>query len=50
MVKSGPKKQAFFEDGDQDIDGDGNPDLSFDGVLRGPVEGLDAEVLFDPFG
>ena len=36
-------------DGDQDIDADGDPDLSLHGVLGGAVEGFDAQVLFDPF-
>ena len=41
--------EAFFDDGHQHIDGDGDPDLSFDGVFRGAEEGLDSQVLFDPF-
>ena len=31
------------------LDTDRGPDLGFDGILRGAVEGFDAQVLFDPF-
>lgn len=40
---------AFFDDSNQDIDGHGGPDLCFHRILRGAVECLDAQVLFDPF-
>jgi len=36
-------------DRDEDVGGDGNPDLGLDGVLGGPIERLDAQVLLDPF-
>jgi len=39
----------FFDDGHKDIHGDGNPDLGFHGILRGPIKSLDAEMLLDPF-
>ena len=41
--------QAFPDDGDEDINRDSNPDLCLDGVLRVTEEGLDAQVLLDPF-
>ncbi len=48
-VETGVDVEAFFEDGDQDVDRDGDPDLGLDGVLGGAEEALDAQVLFDPF-
>jgi len=36
------------DDGDQDINGYGNPYLDPDGILGGAVEGFDAEMLLDP--
>ncbi len=41
--------EAFFDDGDEHVDGDGDPDLGFDSVLGSAKEALDAQVLFDPF-
>ena len=41
--------QAFFQDGDEQINGDGGPDLSAHRVWRGAVKGLDAQMLLDPF-
>ena len=41
--------QAFFQKGDEQIDGDGGPDLSAHRVGRGAVEGFDAQMLLDPF-
>ena len=40
--------QLFLQNGDQDIDTDSNPDLGENGILGGPVEGLDSQVLLDP--
>ena len=40
--------EAFLDDGDQQVDRDGDPDLGFDRVFAGSVEGLDAQVLLDP--
>ena len=48
-VERGGQVELFFDDGDEQVDGDGDPDLSFDGVLAGPVESLDAQMLLDPF-
>jgi hypothetical protein len=41
--------EPFFDDGDQHIDRDSNPDLSFDGVLRRAEEDFDSKMLLDPF-
>jgi hypothetical protein len=39
---------VFFDNSYQDINTDGDPDLSFDGVLRNSEKGFDTQVLFDP--
>ena len=41
--------QTFLQDGDEQINGDGTPDLGAHGVLARTVEGFDAQMLFDPF-
>ena len=41
--------EFLLQDGDEDVDADGDPDLGLHGVLRVAVERFDAEVLFDPF-
>ena len=41
--------QALFDDGDEHVDGDRDPDLGFDGIFRGAEKSLDAQVLLDPF-
>src|SRR6476646_2373845 len=41
--------EAFADDGHEQVGTDGNRDLGFDGILRGAVKGLDAQVLLDPF-
>ncbi len=43
------ERQTRLDDGHQDVDTDGDPDLGFPGVGRRPVERFDAQVLFDPF-
>jgi len=40
--------EALLDDGYENINGDGNPDLALDRVLGGPEERLDAQVLLDP--
>ena len=40
--------ESFLDDGDQQVDRDGDPDLGFHRVFAGSVEGLDAQVLLDP--
>ncbi len=39
--------ELFFQDGYQDVDGDGDPDLSPDGVGRNAIESADAPMLFE---
>ncbi len=39
----------LFDDGHKGINGDGNPNLSLDGILGCSKKGLDPEMLFDPF-
>ncbi len=41
--------ETLSDDGHEDVDGDGDPDLGFDGILGGTVEALDPQVLLDPF-
>lgn len=41
--------QAFFQDGDEQINGDGGPDLSAHRVRRSAVKGFDAQMLLEPF-
>ena len=41
--------QTFLQDGDEQINGDGAPDLDAHGVLTRAVEGFDAQMLLDPF-
>lgn len=39
----------LLETGYQEVDADRDPNLGFDGVLAGAVEGFDTQVLLDPF-
>jgi len=48
-IKAWLQFQLFFDDSHKDINGDGDPDLGFHRILRGPVKSLDAEMLLDPF-
>jgi len=41
-VEAAVEMEALFDDGDEDIDGDGDPDLRAHGVLGSAIEGLDA--------
>ena len=41
--------ETLFEDGDEQINGDGAPDLDAHGIGACAVEGFDAQMLFDPF-
>ena len=41
--------QTFFQNGDEQVNGDGNPDLGAHRVGRRAVKGLDAQMLLDPF-
>ena len=40
--------KPLLQDGNKQINADGNPDLGFDGVWRCPVKGLDSQMLLDP--
>ena len=48
-VEPGLEIEAFFDDGDENVHRDGDPDLGFDSVLGSAEEALDAQVLLDPF-
>ena len=37
------------DDGHQHVNGDGDPDLRFDRILGGAIEGLYSKMLLDPF-
>src|ERR1035437_5795382 len=41
--------QTFFQNSDEQIHGEGTPDLGAHGVRTGAVKGFAAEMLFDPF-
>src|SRR3954462_3189827 len=41
--------KTLFDDGDQQVDGDCDPDLRLHRILGGAEERLDAEMLLDPF-
>jgi len=41
--------KALANNSHQHINGDGDPDLRFDRILGGAIEGLDPEMLLDPF-
>ena len=40
--------EAFLDNGNKDIHGDGNPDLSLHRIFGSTVEGLDSQMLLDP--
>jgi len=40
--------ELLFDDGDEHIDRDGNPDLTLHCVLGGSEKSFDSQVLFDP--
>ncbi len=41
--------QTFFQNGDEQINGDGGPDLGAHGVGAGAIKGFDTQMLLDPF-
>ena len=47
-VEAPVQVQPLPDDGYQDVDRDGDPHLRLHGVLRGPEERLDPEMLLDP--
>ncbi len=40
--------EFFLDDCDQNVNADGNPDLSLHGILGSSEERLDSQILFDP--
>ena len=48
MVKRLVQGQTLSNDSDQNVNRDGDPDLSFNGVLICAIEGLDPQMLLDP--
>ena len=40
--------ETLLYDGHEDVGSDSDPDLRLHGILRCPVEGLDAQILLDP--
>ena len=40
--------ELLFDNGHENINGDGDPDLRLDGVFGGSVKGFDPKMLFDP--
>jgi hypothetical protein len=40
---------TFFENSYEQVNGDGDSHLGTHGVLRCAVEGIDSQMLFDPF-
>ena len=49
MVEAGLQAEPFSDNGDQDVDADGDPDLGLDRVFAGAEEAFDAQMLLDPF-
>ena len=43
------KPEFLFQDRDEEVNADSNPDLGANGIVGGAVEGLDSQVLLDPF-
>ena len=41
--------ETLFDDGDEHVNRDGNPDLGFDRVLGGAEKHFDTKMLLDPF-
>jgi hypothetical protein len=48
-VEGGFQGEALLDDGDQDVDGNRDPDLRLHGIVRRAVELFDPEMLLDPF-
>ena len=47
-MKRNIESQLFADDGHQEVDRHGYPDLALHGVLRSAVEAFDPQVLLDP--
>jgi hypothetical protein len=48
-VETGGHPMTFFENSYEQVNGDGDSHLGTHGVLRCAVEGIDSQMLFDPF-
>ena len=51
LQKSGERNldcQALLDDGHEDVNRDGDPNLRLHRILRGPIKRLNPQVLFDP--
>ena len=49
FAQTQPDLEFFLDDCDQNINADGNPNLGLYCVLGSSKEGLDFQILFDPF-
>ena len=49
FVQGMSQMQSFFDDRDQHVGGNGDPDLCFDRILAGTEERFDSQVLLDSF-
>ena len=49
LVQASVEFVFLLDDSHQDVDADRDPHLRLDSVIRGSKEGLNSEVLFDPF-
>ena len=48
-VERGIEGEVLLDDGDEDIDRDGDPALGLHGIFGCPEEPRDPQMLFDPF-
>jgi hypothetical protein len=49
LAQPGIEIQLLFQNGDQQVNGDGDPNLGFDGIFRIPEKDFNTQVLLDPF-
>jgi hypothetical protein len=49
LAESAVDVEFLLEDGNEQVNADGNPDLSLDRVLGCSIEGLNAKILLDLF-
>jgi hypothetical protein len=49
FIQAGRQVESLFDDGDEDVNRDGDPDLSFDRVLGDAEEHFDTKMVLDPF-
>ena len=48
-VERSVEGEALLDDGDEDVDRDGDPDLGLHGIFGCPEEPFDPQMLLDPF-